>query len=423
MSGARNERATRSVSASVGMRAPVPGFALVLALALVFSPAASGARALAAAPAQAEPGTPGSPAGSPETLVAELSRRAMEDSDDPAAWAELARGLALLRPEGWKDFPTAAERAALRVADSLAAATPGALKELRVEPRDGRTEVAVRVTGPVSYRLFRRLADPVDPRLTLEIADGSPGLLESLYPGLDRGGVRELRVVTTDEGAVRVVIALESGDRGFGIDERDGEIVVRIDDPDAAFTPWRSRPAWARGEPLPIDALTSGGLVGAGTTGAAVGEARRASAGAPNALHALNGWAAEAREATARIVAVAAGRTGGWEPIALAALATLILAGLAARGVVARGRRARVTEPGERTAPRTPGAGEASVPSAYALAARGSSVAEIAKLTGLSRDAALLIARAGERAAERSETGTFFRHAAGRRAARAATMG
>src|SRR5690606_21601790 len=153
MSGARNERATRSVSASVGMRAPVPGFALVLALALVFSPAASGARALAAAPAQAEPGTPGSPAGSPETLVAELSRRAMEDSDDPAAWAELARGLALLRPEGWKDFPSAAERAALRVADSLAAATPGALKELRVEPRDGRTEVAVRVTGPVSYRL------------------------------------------------------------------------------------------------------------------------------------------------------------------------------------------------------------------------------------------------------------------------------
>ena len=214
----------------------------IVALLLLGTPALTKAHAAVAATDAPRVSTPS------EAVVAALSREALKKPASIETWVGLARSLRALRPAAWKDVPTSAERLAMHVADSLASATHGALTELRLEEGEGRTEIAVEVTGEVRYRLFRRLSDPVDPRLTLEIHDAVPGLLEPRYAGLDRGGVRELRVTPTDSGTVQVAISL-AGPRTFGVEERDGELVVWIRSDEGSFTPWRSRPTWARGEP------------------------------------------------------------------------------------------------------------------------------------------------------------------------------
>ncbi|MFS8637302.1 MAG: hypothetical protein FWJ74_04405, partial [Gemmatimonadota bacterium] len=128
------------------------------------------------------------------------------------------------------------------LASTPAAERPSAaLRELRVVENEGRTEVVIHVTGEPRYRLFRRLSDPWNPRLTLEIVDAEPAGLSARYAGIHRGGVRELRITPTDSGTVQLAIGLSSaGDRAFGVVRRDGAIVVWMRNGAAPFEPWSS---------------------------------------------------------------------------------------------------------------------------------------------------------------------------------------
>src|SRR5690606_15185298 len=121
----------------------------------------------------------------------------------------------------------------------LAERPAGSLRELRVVENDGRTEIVVRVAGEPRYRLFRRLSDPVDPRLTLEVLDAEAAALAARYPNVRRGGVRELRLTPTDSGTVQLAIGLAAaGPRAFGVVKRDGAIVVWMRNQDGPFAPW-----------------------------------------------------------------------------------------------------------------------------------------------------------------------------------------
>lgn len=123
----------------------------------------------------------------------------------------------------------------------LAERPAGSLRELRVVENDGRTEIVVRVAGEPRYRLFRRLSDPVDPRLTLEVLDAEAAALAARYPNVRRGGVRELRLTPTDSGTVQLAIGLAAaGPRAFGVVKRDGAIVVWMRNQDGPFAPWSS---------------------------------------------------------------------------------------------------------------------------------------------------------------------------------------
>ncbi len=122
-----------------------------------------------------------------------------------------------------------------------AARPAGSLDEVRVVENNGRTEVVVRVAGEPRYRLFHRLGDPRDPRLTLEVLDANVAGLAARYPDVRRGGVRELRVTPTDSGTVQLAISLASGGRrAFGVVKRDGAIVVWMRNGAAPFQPWSS---------------------------------------------------------------------------------------------------------------------------------------------------------------------------------------
>lgn len=373
-------------------------------------------------------------------VAAQAARTALHEPARLEAWVRLHQALRAMRPDAPGGAPAPAERAAFLHAAAVASVTPGALTDLSVRSAGSRTEILVRATGDVRYRLFRRLADPVDPRLTLEILDARPGLLDARYPGIDRGGVRELRVTPTDSGTVQVAVALAEPTE-FGFEARDDALVIWIANGGAAFATWHSRPEWARnlGAPAGTDAS-------AAARAEALMPSAMPSSVAP-AIALVDEVLASARPIGAQAAAEPAGSsadpplpgplddrvTDAWfrslpvdDAVELARrvlvdpLTPLILA-LATLGGAAllwRGRgTGRAVAPGRvpRSAPRPRRGtrGDASaVWTVLALAEHGTSDVEIARRTGWSRDAIALVRRrppARGDAAKSSDPGRVFR--------------
>ncbi|HEX5725293.1 MAG TPA: AMIN domain-containing protein [Longimicrobiaceae bacterium] len=95
---------------------------------------------------------------------------------------------------------------ALLAAAPPRAADPGSVSALRLEGREGRTELTVEITGgEVAWHDFA-LSGP--PRVVVDIQDATSDL-ERRYDGIDRGGVVSVRTSQHAPDVVRVVVDLE----------------------------------------------------------------------------------------------------------------------------------------------------------------------------------------------------------------------
>jgi hypothetical protein len=219
-------------------------------------------QAAATAADAADPEVPGARrATAPEAALADLARAALRKPESVETWTSISRVLREFRPEAFRDLPSGAERAALEVVESVAARVPGAIREIRVQPSGPHTEIVVHTNGEIRHRLFRRLSDTPDPRLILVLHGASVALTETDFERIDRGGVRAIRIGEPAPDTVHVTIHLAEA-TGFMLLRREGQIVVRIENPAGAFVPWSSRPAWAAPTATAPRAGTTPGITG-----------------------------------------------------------------------------------------------------------------------------------------------------------------
>jgi hypothetical protein len=87
---------------------------------------------------------------------------------------------------------------------ALAIATPGTLvRGLSVQPNADQTEVVISLDGNASFKDML-LADPT--RLVIDFTDAQHNVALERFDGVNRGGVRALRIGQFQPGVVRVVI-------------------------------------------------------------------------------------------------------------------------------------------------------------------------------------------------------------------------
>ncbi len=126
---------------------------------------------------------------------------------------------------------------------ALAAAAPappaldGSVAALRLEGREGRTELTVEIAGgDVRWTDFA-LGGP--PRVVVDIENATLDLPASRYEGLDRGGVRGVRTSQHAPDVVRVVLDLDR-ETAYRV-ERVGEgLRITLQSGATAFQPWSS---------------------------------------------------------------------------------------------------------------------------------------------------------------------------------------
>ncbi|HEX6615449.1 MAG TPA: secretin N-terminal domain-containing protein [Gemmatimonadales bacterium] len=134
--------------------------------------------------------------------------------------------------------------AAVATAAPLRAEGPGSgeVTAVSLAPAGDKTEVVVAVRGAVDVRDFL-LTSP--DRLVLDVVGATLGSTSaSVYDGVKRGGVLNLRYSQFRPDIVRVVIDLE-GPETYTVDRTDGAIRVRFDDGEP-FVAWSSKAAAAR---------------------------------------------------------------------------------------------------------------------------------------------------------------------------------
>ncbi|HEX2093213.1 MAG TPA: AMIN domain-containing protein [Longimicrobiaceae bacterium] len=95
---------------------------------------------------------------------------------------------------------------ALVAAAPVRADDTGNVTTLRVEPRAGRTELTIEVSGDVRWSDFT-LSDP--PRVVVDISGARSALPSERFQGIDRGGVAAVRTSQYQADVVRVVIDLQ----------------------------------------------------------------------------------------------------------------------------------------------------------------------------------------------------------------------
>jgi hypothetical protein len=318
--------------------------------------------------------------------------------------------------------------------------TSGAVHEVRVAPVGPHTEIVVRTTGDVRHRLFQRLGDQRDPRLTMVLTGVGNTIVERDFAGIERGGVRSLAIAEFGADTVQIAVHLQAT-TAYTIFRRDDELVLRIENPDGEFRPWSSQPAvvqqpaiaQAPDAPEAI-AVAVAVAVAAETSRADAGKAAEPEATAPNAPRHRLAWAE--MPAGVRVAALSRAVAPYTSTLVLAALTLTILLGAnrlrqrwrtredrdqrqARRGARRSGDSARSASAGSASAgsasagataaPRHPTASR--VWAARTLAAHGASPDEIVRKTGLARDAVRLLAPTFLEQgvpAENAGTGTFF---------------
>jgi type IV pilus assembly protein PilQ len=152
---------------------------------------------------------------------------------------------------------------ALLLPATVAASAPPPAAEsvagLRLESREGRTELTVEIGGgSVRWSDFS-LSGP--PRVVVDIQNATLALSGNRFEGLDRGGVRGVRTSQYTPTVVRVVLELDR-QTGYRVERVADGLRVSLASGATAFEPWSSgssaRPALATGAapraPAPRDA-------------------------------------------------------------------------------------------------------------------------------------------------------------------------
>lgn len=143
---------------------------------------------------------------------------------------------------------------ALLAAAPAPPAADGSVAALRLEGREGRTELTVEIAGGEVQWTDFALGGP--PRVVVDIENATLELPSSRYEGLDRGGVRGVRTSQHAPDVVRVVLDLDR-ETAYRV-ERVGEgLRISLQSGATAFAPWSSgaarRPAGptAQSQPRP----------------------------------------------------------------------------------------------------------------------------------------------------------------------------
>ncbi|HEX7240953.1 MAG TPA: AMIN domain-containing protein [Longimicrobiaceae bacterium] len=137
--------------------------------------------------------------------------------------------------------------AALAGAASPARADDGSVTTLRLEPRAGRTELTIEVSGGEFRWTDFTLSDP--PRVVVDISGARSALSAARFAGIDRGGVAAVRTSQQDAGTVRVVIDLQRASR-YEVTRVPEGIRLSLASDGTSFQPWSSgAPQAARPEP------------------------------------------------------------------------------------------------------------------------------------------------------------------------------
>jgi type IV pilus assembly protein PilQ len=126
---------------------------------------------------------------------------------------------------------------------ALAAAAPppragaGDVSALRLEGRDGRTELTVQIAGgDVRWTDFA-LQGP--PRVVVDIQGARSGLGNGRYDGIDRGGVKGVRTSQHAPDVVRVVVDLDR-DLRYSVSRSPDGLRITLESGAPAFQPWTS---------------------------------------------------------------------------------------------------------------------------------------------------------------------------------------
>ncbi len=118
----------------------------------------------------------------------------------------------------------------------------GNVSALRLEGRDGRTELTVQVTGgEVRWSDFA-LQGPA--RVVVDIQGARSDLASGRFDGLDRGGVKGVRTSQHAPDVVRVVVDLERDFR-YTVTRVQGGLRISLESGAQAFQPWSSGAAYA----------------------------------------------------------------------------------------------------------------------------------------------------------------------------------
>jgi type IV pilus assembly protein PilQ len=128
---------------------------------------------------------------------------------------------------------------ALLAAAPAPPAADGSVAALRLEGREGRTELTVEIAGADVQWTDFALGGP--PRVVVDIENATLDLPSSRYEGLDRGGVRGVRTSQHAPDVVRVVLDLDR-ETAYRV-ERVGEgLRISLQSGATAFQPWSSGP-------------------------------------------------------------------------------------------------------------------------------------------------------------------------------------
>jgi type IV pilus assembly protein PilQ len=130
------------------------------------------------------------------------------------------------------------------LAPAIAAAAPlveppkaESVAGLRLEARDGRTELTVEIGGGAARWTDFALSGP--PRIVVDIEDATLALAGSRFDGLDRGGVRGVRTSQHTATVVRVVLDLDRG-TSYRVERVAEGLRVSLASGATAFAPWSS---------------------------------------------------------------------------------------------------------------------------------------------------------------------------------------
>lgn len=119
----------------------------------------------------------------------------------------------------------------------------GNVQALRLEGRDGRTELTVQVTGgEVRWSDFS-LQGPA--RVVVDIQGARSALSSGRYDGINRGGVKGVRTSQHTADVVRVVVDLDR-DFAYTVTRTADGLRISLQSGSQAFAPWSSGAAYAQ---------------------------------------------------------------------------------------------------------------------------------------------------------------------------------